>query len=76
MCKSCRDVTLPAIASKPVVVANLGLHSHTCHECGLERTCYADPCEFRGRQLRRATDKHVVCFVCKDAAEAAKKAAA
>lgn len=69
MCVACRLEPNPE--QKPVEVAHLGLHAHTCSECGKLRTCYVNPCAFRGRYLRRATDPQFVCFVCVDAVEAA-----
>jgi hypothetical protein len=68
MCRACR--LEPDPEQRPVVVAHLGLHAHTCCECGKLRTCYQNPCVFRGRLLRRASDPHFVCFVCVDAAKA------
>jgi hypothetical protein len=64
MCRACR--LEPDPERKPVAVAHLGLHAHTCSECGKLRTCYANPCVARGR----GDDKGWVCFVCVDDAKA------
>ena len=74
MCRACR--LEPDPERQPVVVAHLGLHAHHCSECGKLRTCYMDPCRFRGRFQRRAGDKQFVCFVCIDAAATAVEKAA
>jgi hypothetical protein len=71
MCKACR--VEPDPERKPVEVARLGLHAHTCSECGKLRTCYQDPCPARARGDNARDPRQVlptwICFVCVDAAE-------
>ena len=70
MCRACR--LEPDPERQPVVVAHLGLHAHHCSECGLLRTCYADPCAYRGRGDNARDSRHAgalapwVCFICED----------
>lgn len=72
MCKACR--LEPDTEHQPVQVAHLGLHAHTCSECGLLRTCYQNPCATRARGDNVRDSRQVltpwICFVCRDAAAA------
>lgn len=70
MCKALRDVPLTPEQMQPVVVAHLGLHSHTCSECGRECACYQVPCESRG-PITKDTPRVWRCGFCKEGSEAA-----
>lgn len=64
MNKAIRDVPLSAAEMQPVAVAHLGLHSHTCTECGAERACYQSPCAFRGRRTHLGDRRTWRCGAC------------
>jgi len=64
MCKALREVPLTPEQMQPVVVAHLGLHSHTCSQCGHDRACYAAPCRFRGRATHGGDRRTWICGLC------------
>jgi hypothetical protein len=61
-----RDVPLTAEERQPVVVARLGLHSHTCTECGRECACYREPCAARGRATHPGDRRQWLCAPCRE----------
>ena len=66
-----REVPLTAEEMQPVVVAHhLGLHSHTCTECGRESACYQVPCPMRGRATHLGDRRVWLCGFCKEEVEA------
>jgi len=65
MCKACREIPLAPAEMQPVAVAHLGLHSHTCTDCGRECSCYQVPCPTRGRSTHGGDRRQWFCGFCR-----------
>lgn len=75
MCKACREVPLTAEQMQPVVIAHLGMHSHTCTGCGRECICYQVPCPARGRATQLGDRRTWLCAPCRESANEQSEAA-